>query len=77
MCVGPNGNVYPCQSYFQSFGNILKDDWKKIWNHPLARQIRERAYVEPKCKNCPQLHICGGGCPLELQDKNYICTQTQ
>jgi radical SAM protein with 4Fe4S-binding SPASM domain len=76
MCVGPNGDVYPCQSYFESLGNILVDSWEKIWNHPLAVKIRNREYVEPKCKDCPQLQICGGGCPLELQDKQYICGQT-
>ena len=32
MCVAPNGDVYPCQSYFVSLGKILEDDWKKIWN---------------------------------------------
>jgi radical SAM protein with 4Fe4S-binding SPASM domain len=77
MCVGPNGDVYPCQSYFESLGNILKDDWPKIWNHPLAVRIRKREYTEPKCKDCPQLQICGGGCPLELQKKNYICAEAQ
>ena len=77
MCVGPAGDVYPCQSYFESLGNILKDDWQKIWNHPLAVRIRKREYVEPKCKDCPQLQICGGGCPLELQEKNYICAEAQ
>jgi radical SAM protein with 4Fe4S-binding SPASM domain len=77
MCVGPNGDVYPCQSYFESLGNILKDDWQKIWNHPLAVRIRKREYTEPKCKDCPQLQICGGGCPLELQKKNYICAEAQ
>jgi len=77
MCVGPNGDVYPCQSYFESLGNILKDDWQKIWSHPLAVQIRKREYAEPKCKDCPQLQICGGGCPLELQNKNYICAEAQ
>jgi radical SAM protein with 4Fe4S-binding SPASM domain len=77
MCVGPAGDVYPCQSYFESLGNILKDDWQKIWNHPLAVRIRKREYVEPKCKDCSQLQICGGGCPLELQDKNYICAEAQ
>jgi len=77
MCVGPNGDVYPCQSYFESLGNILKDDWQKIWNHPLATKIRKREYVEPKCKECPQLRICGGGCPLELQKNNYICAEAQ
>jgi radical SAM protein with 4Fe4S-binding SPASM domain len=77
MCVGPNGDVYPCQSYFESLGNILKEDWPKIWNNPLAVRIRKREYVEPKCKDCPQLQICGGGCPLELQKENYICTEAQ
>jgi radical SAM protein with 4Fe4S-binding SPASM domain len=76
MCVGPNGDVYPCQSYFESLGNILVDSWEKIWNHPLAVKIRNREYVEPKCKDCAQLQVCGGGCPLELQDKQYICGQT-
>jgi len=77
MCVGPNGDVYPCQSYFESLGNILKEDWQKIWNHKLAVQIRNREYAEPKCKGCSQLQICGGGCPLELQNKNYICAEAQ
>jgi len=77
MCVGPNGDVYPCQSYFESLGNILKDQWRGIWNHPLAVSIRKREYAEPKCKDCPQLQICGGGCPLELQKDNFICAQAQ
>jgi len=75
MCVGPNGDVYPCQSYFQELGNILKDEWQKIWNHPLAVEIRKREYTEPKCKDCAQLQICGGGCPLERQKKKYICPE--
>jgi radical SAM protein with 4Fe4S-binding SPASM domain len=77
MCVGPNGDVYPCQSYFESLGNILKVNWQKIWNHPLALQLRNREYVEPKCKECPQLQVCGGGCPLELQKNQYICVEAQ
>ena len=77
MCVGPNGDVYPCQSYFESLGNILKEGWQRIWNHPLAVSIRKREYVEPKCKDCPQLQICGGGCPLELQKTGYICAESQ
>jgi radical SAM protein with 4Fe4S-binding SPASM domain len=77
MCIGPDGNVYPCQSYFEALGNILKDDWQKIWNNPLAVNIRNRTYAEPKCKDCPELQVCGGGCPLELQNKNHVCAQTQ
>ncbi len=77
MCIGPSGEVYPCQSYFESLGNILVDRWEKIWNTPLALKIRNREYVEPKCKDCPQLQVCGGGCPLELTDKQYICGQSE
>jgi radical SAM protein with 4Fe4S-binding SPASM domain len=76
MCVGPNGDVYPCQSYFESLGNILVEEWNQIWNNPLATKIRNRKYIEPKCKDCPQLQVCGGGCPLELLDKQYVCGQT-
>ncbi len=77
MCVGPNGDVYPCQSYFESLGHILKDDWQEIWDHPLAVQIRNREYVEAKCKDCTHLQICGGGCPLDIQKRNYICAEAQ
>jgi radical SAM protein with 4Fe4S-binding SPASM domain len=76
MCVGPNGDVYPCQSYFESLGNILTDSWEKIWNSPLAEKLRKRGYAEAKCKDCPQLQVCGGGCPLELQSKDYVCGES-
>jgi radical SAM protein with 4Fe4S-binding SPASM domain len=75
-CVGPNGDVYPCQSYFESLGNILTEPWEKIWHHPLAEKLRNREYAEEKCKDCSQLQICGGGCPLELQNKEHQCSGT-
>lgn len=74
--VGPNGDVYPCQSYFESLGNILTEPWEKIWHHPLAEKLRNREYAEEKCKDCSQLQICGGGCPLELQNKEHQCSGT-
>jgi radical SAM protein with 4Fe4S-binding SPASM domain len=76
MCVGPNGDVYPCQSYFESLGNILTVEWEKIWNNPLAVKLRNREYAEQKCKDCAQLQVCGGGCPLELQSGEYVCSNT-
>ncbi|HLN44574.1 MAG TPA: radical SAM protein [Candidatus Sulfotelmatobacter sp.] len=76
MCIGPNGDVYPCQSYFESLGNILTTDWEGIWNNPLAKKLRNREYIELKCKDCPQLQVCGGGCPLELQNGKYVCGTT-
>ena len=75
-CVGPNGDVYPCQSYFETMGNILTGSWEKIWNNPLAVKLRSRDYVEQKCKDCSQLEVCGGGCPLELQNRDHQCSET-
>jgi len=69
MCIGPSGDVYPCQSYFQSLGKFLDTDWKAIWNHPLSKQLRARAYAPEDCEDCAELSVCGAGCPLELQNK--------
>ncbi|RLC99409.1 MAG: radical SAM protein [Chloroflexi bacterium] len=67
MCVEPDGAVIPCQSYYEPLGYILRDSWDSIWNHDLALTLRERRYVPDKCRECPELSLCGGGCPLYLQ----------
>ncbi len=35
MAISPQGEVIPCQSWLngQTFGNMLHDDWKKIWKN--------------------------------------------
>lgn len=67
MCVEPDGNVIPCQSYYQPLGNFLDDPWSSIWNHEISKQLRERRYIPGKCVGCALLAECGGGCPLTLQ----------
>ena len=66
LCVEPDGAVIPCQSYYQSLGNMMHDTWESIWNHDLARHLRERRYVPEACSDCSILPECGGGCPLTL-----------
>ncbi len=73
MAIEPNGDVLPCQSYFVPIGNILKDPWKKIWNHQLAKRIRNRENVPDKCKTCDSLDTCGGGCPLYAEHQGAVC----
>jgi len=68
MCIEPDGSVLPCQSYYQSLGNFLVDSWDSIWNHTLARSIRERDYVPDSCHFCDLVDTCGAGCPLHLQN---------
>lgn len=68
LCVEPDGEVLPCQSWYESAGNILKDDWDSIWNGPLLRSAREREWVDDECRGCVHFHLCGGGCPLEKKN---------
>jgi radical SAM protein with 4Fe4S-binding SPASM domain len=68
MTVEPDGSVIPCQSWFkEKLGNILKDPWSDIWNHPVAAGFRDKAYLKGRkeCEECEYLQQCYGGCPLE------------
>ena len=67
MCIEPDGSVLPCQSYYVSLGNFLKDGWDSIWEHPLSVSLRERKDVPSKCIDCSLLIECGGGCPLQFK----------
>ncbi len=43
MAVAPDGTVVPCQSWLgadASLGNILIDPFRKIWNHPKSKVLR-------------------------------------
>jgi radical SAM protein with 4Fe4S-binding SPASM domain len=76
MCIEPDGTVIPCQSYFVPLGNIIKDEWKKIWQNPLCLKLRARKYAPEKCYDCPSLNVCGGGCPLKTGQEPYFCGNT-
>ena len=74
MAVEPDGTVIPCQSCYEPLGNILRDDWENIWDHPKCKQFRERGYLPDKCRSCEQVDLCGGGCPLAIKQGDYLCT---
>jgi len=73
ICVEPNGDVLPCQSYYVAAGNLLNDPWERIWNTELFQRFRRRIAdpqqhgLPEECWDCPDLDLCGGGCPLERQ----------
>jgi len=68
MCIESNGNVLPCQSYYQPLGNMLTDSWDSIWNHKLSTKLRDRQGLPSKCEGCPVVSECGGGCPLQFHN---------
>ncbi len=68
MCIEPDGNVLPCQSWYRPVGNILKDDWNSIWNSPLCLRLRNKEYMPAVCRGCERFEICSCGCPLEIEE---------
>ena len=59
MAVTPGGNVVPCQSWLsgEPLGNMLRDDWKSIWE---SAECRERRDYSAKML---------GVCPLRIPSK--------
>ena len=54
MAIAPDGTVVPCQSWLgadASLGNILTDPFKKIWNHPMCKSLRNLS--EEQALACP------------------------
>ena len=78
LCIEPNGDVLPCQSYYVTAGNILRDPWEAIWRGELFRCFRDRvddprwAGLPQKCWDCPDLPLCGGGCRIEREARDGI-----
>ena len=63
MAIAPDGTVVPCQSWLgtdASLGNILTDPFKKIWNHPKCKVLRNIS--EEQALNCP-FRTGKGGAP--------------
>jgi radical SAM protein with 4Fe4S-binding SPASM domain len=75
LCVEPNGDVLPCQSYYVAAGNLLRDPWEQIWHSALFHSFRDRtadpqqADLPAACHDCPDLALCGGGCRIERESR--------
>jgi radical SAM protein with 4Fe4S-binding SPASM domain len=78
LCVEPNGDVLPCQSYYVAAGNLLRDPWEEIWNGGLFVSFRDRELdprghgLPEKCWECPDLSLCGGGCRIEREAQDGV-----
>lgn len=76
ICIEPNGDVLPCQSYYVAAGNILHDPWEQIWQGDLFTSFRDRnndprgSGLPEKCWHCPDLALCGGGCRIEREARS-------
>ncbi|MBU1599524.1 radical SAM protein [bacterium] len=62
VCIGPLGDIYPCQFWRKSLGNIKEQRFGHIWNNSeLLLSLRNKeAYLTGKCGRCEYKDICGG-----------------
>ena len=65
MAIAPDGGVIPCQSWLSSqpLGNMLTDDWDKIWQSQRCAAIRAKsAKMEQLCQlrqgNGEEVSVC-------------------
>lgn len=61
ICIGDNGNVYPCAGWQDYIvGNVKETSLKEIWNNSekvqYLRELRKQAF--PKCIQCPEKKFC-------------------
>jgi len=81
ICIEPDGDVLPCQSYYEPAGNLLRDPWRSIWEGELLSSIRlrrerpEQSDLPDECHHCERLRLCGGGCPLEQAERSEVMTR--
>ena len=54
MAIAPDGSVVPCQSWLGTdavLGNLTRDDFKAVWEHPKCRELRFMS--EDESLSCP------------------------
>jgi radical SAM protein with 4Fe4S-binding SPASM domain len=71
LSVDPRGNLLPCSSWNEPVGNLLEDDFQRLWNGRKARRLREKAHAHPRCRDCEHFPLCQGACPLYFRAHGY------
>ncbi|PLX93995.1 MAG: hypothetical protein C0621_06280, partial [Desulfuromonas sp.] len=61
--VDGEGNLYPCSSWPERLGSLLRDSIQDLWQSPLRYRIRDEIDKMPEgCAGCKALSLCLGGC---------------
>ena len=61
--VDTEGNVKACPRDGQLYGNILTDDFAKMWE--AMHDWRDGSYLPKECQSCAALKRCLGGCRVD------------
>ena len=64
VSVDPAGQLLPCSSFASGIGSLLERDFDELWEGRAARYWRRKEFVPPVCRDCPDVDVCSGACPL-------------
>ncbi len=64
LSVDPSGQVLPCSSFESGIGSLLEEDFDTIFANRQARYWKNKDFVPPACRSCPDVDVCAGACPL-------------
>jgi len=72
----PGGDILPCHAFFPikkyNLGNIYRDDIHSVIKNNFFKKWYSRNTLDiPKCKYCPAMLFCGGGCVQEVVTKGH------
>ncbi|MCR8454064.1 MAG: radical SAM protein [Crenarchaeota archaeon] len=61
LALEPNGDIYPCVFLRKKIGNILEDDFEKLWReNKVLESLRNRDLLKGECGQCQYKYVCGG-----------------
>lgn len=64
LSVDPMGSIIPCSSWRKPVGSLLRQGFLDIWRSKDLDFYKNVEYVPAECRECTQLDICKGACPL-------------
>ncbi len=64
LSVDARGRILPCSSCDDPVGDLLRDDFRTIWNRPASTAYRDKGLAHPSCRECDHFAFCHGGCLL-------------
>jgi radical SAM protein with 4Fe4S-binding SPASM domain len=64
LSVDARGDVLPCSSFPEPVGNLLEQDFARIWHSSRAADLRQKSLAYGSCRDCDSFAACHGACPL-------------
>ena len=67
--IDPHGNVKICSESSINLGNIFNESLNHIWeNSEALNEYKSLTWLSPRCKSCPLLPQCLGGCKVTKKE---------